>query len=248
MTTNNPPEELLSTPVDRRTSLRILGKTGAAALALGAFGLTLRGRQALAQDGLPQKVVDVLNFALTLEYLEDEFYRTGLATRGLIPSNDRVIFSQIGAHETAHVALLRTALGSAAVSKPNFDFTAKGAFDTFTNYETFKALAQGFEDTGVRAYKGQVTELMEFDDVLTTAVQIHSVEARHASEVRRLRGAKGWITGNSVDVSALQPVYAGEENTTQGGVDLGSSPAISEAFDEPLGREEVLAIAGLFLA
>ena len=47
--------------------------------------------------------------------------------------------------------------------------------------------------------------------ILTTALQIHSVEARHASEVRRLRGQKGWITGNQTDVPQLQPVYAGED-------------------------------------
>jgi rubrerythrin len=52
------------------------------------------------------------------------------------------------------------------------------------------ALAQAFEDTGVRAYKGQAANLMSKPDLLTAALQIHSVEARHASEVRRLRGQK----------------------------------------------------------
>jgi len=180
---------------------------------------------------------------LTLEYLEDEFYRTGLSS-GIIPSADQPIFQQISAHETAHVALLQGVLGASAVAKPTFDFTAGGVFDPFSNYDIFKALAQGFEDAGVRAYKGQAAALMANDDILTTALQIHSVEARHASAVRRLRGQKGWITGNQTDVPQLQPVYAGEE-TANGAA---TSPEAAEAFDEPLTMDQVNAVAGLFIA
>ena len=86
-------------------------------------------------------ITDTLNFALTLEYLEDEFYRTALDESGLIPSGDRNIFMQISKHETAHVAFLKTALGSAAVTKPEFDFTAGGMCgDVFSNYNTFLAV------------------------------------------------------------------------------------------------------------
>src|SRR5215218_221582 len=53
-------------------------------------------------------VPDILNYALTLEYLEDEFYKAGLAASGLIPENRRAIFQQIGKHETAHVSFLKT--------------------------------------------------------------------------------------------------------------------------------------------
>jgi hypothetical protein len=59
-------------------------------------------------------------------------------------------------------------------------------FFSFTDYQQF---LHRFEDTGVRAYKGQAANLMSKPDLLT-ALQIHSVEARHASEVRRLRGQK----------------------------------------------------------
>ncbi|MGH7656753.1 MAG: ferritin-like domain-containing protein, partial [Gemmatimonadales bacterium] len=112
------------------------------------------------------------------------------------------------------------------------------------------ALAQGFEDTGVRAYKGQLGNLISFKPYLVAGARIHSVEARHASEIRRLRGQKGWITFNNTDVSALAAVYAGEENQIQLGVDVSASEgaaAGTEAFDEPLTKEEVLAIAGLFI-
>ena len=73
---------------------------------------------------MPQGIIDVLNFALTLEYLENEFYQTGLATSGLIPRLTCPIFQQIAKHETAHVALLESVLGASAVAKPTFDFTA----------------------------------------------------------------------------------------------------------------------------
>ena len=204
--------------------------------------------------------IDVLNFALTLEYLENEFYKKGVATSGLIPATDQAIFNQISKHETQHVNFLLSALGTKAVAKPNFDFTAKGAFaDVFTNYKTFAIVSNALEDTGVRAYKGQAGNLMAAEDkpLLEYALQIHSIEARHASVVRRLLntrgfvpGLKGWITLNQGAPSA---VYAGDNNLIQGGVNLAglagkSNEAISEAFDEPLTKEAVLAIAGPFFA
>jgi hypothetical protein len=85
---------------------------------------------------------------------------------------------------------------------------------------------------------------------------IHSVEARHAAEVRRLRGKKGWITGSTLDdvPTFLQAVYGGEEVTTQGTVNVataiattGGGEAASQAFDEPLTTAQVTAIVTLFL-
>ncbi len=228
----------------------------------GALGTTIISFGALAgaaygQDSkLPGKIVDVLNFALTLEFLEDEFYRTALGSGNLIPGETRDVFGQISKHETAHVNLLRSVLGGKAVAKPNFDFTAGGAFgDVFSNYQTFLAVSQALEDTGVRAYKGQAGNLRSNDKILTTALQIHSVEARHAAMVRRIRGEKPWIPGDSRGTlpAATQAVYNGEGNTTQGGVNVAALPGVpsavvaSQAFDEPLTKTEVLAIAGLFI-
>ena len=167
-----------------------------AAIGLGAIAsaptmLAVVSSQAFAQ-GLPAQVADVLNFALTLEYLEAEFYQTALATRSLIPGQFRAVFQTIGKHEVAHVRTLRGALGGAAVSKPQFDFTARGKYaDVFSNFATFAAVSSTFEDLGVAAYKGQAGNL-KGTPVLTTALQIHSVEARHAAEVRRVRGKFPW--------------------------------------------------------
>jgi len=217
-----------------------------AAASTAAFG---QGAQ------LPGKIRDVLNFALTLEYLEDEFYRTALSSDKLIPSETRATFETIGKHEAAHVEVLKGALGSHAVKKPTFDFTAKGAFrDVFSNYKTFLAVSQALEDTGVRAYKGQAGNLKASDEILTVALQIHSVEARHAAEVRLIRGQPAWIVSNSRGdlPEATQAVYDGEADFTQGGADIKDlaglpADALSGAFDEPLSKGKVLAIAKLFI-
>ncbi len=237
--------------------------TVAAALSVGVpIALAAFARPASAQGVAP--ILDSLNFALTLEYLEDEFYRTGLARLGAtLSSAENNAIQQISMHEVAHVKFLRIIISdffsSTPVAKPAFDFTAKGAFpDVFTNKATFLAVAQAFEDTGVRAYKGQAGNVASNKAVLTAALQIHSVEARHASQIRRLRGQKGWITnadrGNLP--ASTQPVYAGEDNTTHNGINasgLGASTgggvaAVTEAFDEPLTKAQVLAIVTPFLA
>jgi hypothetical protein len=150
--------------------------------------LAASAQQAFGAGGLPQQVVDVLNFALTLEYLEAAFYKEANSSSGLIPSKYRQLFRTIGQHETAHVKLLKAALGSAAVAAPGVDFTAGGKYaDVFSNFATFVAVSATFEDLGVAAYKGQAGNLAG-SPVLTTALQIHSVEARHAAAVRPLAG------------------------------------------------------------
>ena len=197
--------------------------------------------KAFAQTTTPpsQAAIDVANFALTLEYLEDEFYRNGLAASGLIPTADQKVIAQISKHETAHVALLKGALGAAAIAKPTFKYPA----GTFTSYPTFLATARALEDTGVQAYKGQAPALINDKGILLVALQIHSVEARHASEVRRMLGMKGWVSDPT------------QTTFTQGGVNLKTLPNVTGitddnfrgAFDEPLTKAQVLAAAAPFL-
>lgn len=257
--------ELLNQKASRRNSLQQFSNAGKGlALASIPFGLaassskTSAATMAMASAAFQASPNDVLNFALTLEYLERDFYQMGLDTDGLIPEEDRNIFALIARHEESHVEFLRSALGDAAIERPNFDFTGGPgglALDTFSNYQTFLALAQGFEDTGVRAYKGQAGALIDNDDLLQFALQIHSVEARHASKVRRMRGEKGWIVQDQHTLpEAFNAIYAGEDNTVQGGVDLsgsfeenGGDDAVTAAFDEPLTMDEVVAIASTFI-
>ena len=252
--------------VSRRDALRQTALLGTA-LAASPLALAALSTKAYGQSAPPENIAAILRFALTLEHLEYEFYRDGLAANTapstpLIAQTERSLFTTIADHEEAHVLFLQNALrldegtGAGAPGRPEFgfDFTAGGTLDTLTNYQTYLAVSQGLEDTGVRAYKGQAPGLIESDAILTAALQIHAVEARHASAVRRVRGLKGWITGNQNEVAAIQATYNGEENVTQAGVDLQAAlggtygaDAVSEAFDEPLTMEQVLAIAGPFI-
>ncbi|MGJ8593375.1 MAG: ferritin-like domain-containing protein [Aquaticitalea sp.] len=261
-------KELLSKSSSRRDSFDQFKNLGAkVALASIPFGLAATSSKAkaatmsMASSAMMANETDVLNFALTLEYLERSFYRQGLDAAGLIPAADQTVFATISRHEDAHVDFLLTALGDDAVSEPTFDFTgAPGglSLDPFGDYPTFMALAQGFEDTGVRAYKGQAGALANDNALLEYALQIHSVEARHAAQVRRMRGEKGWITQSENTLPApFAPIYGGatpESNTVQGGVNLagmfaqfGGNDAVTEAFDEPLTMDEVLTIGGIFI-
>ena len=263
---------------DRRKVMKnFTGFAGKVALASMPFALGSMFKKAYGSP--TDAITDVLNFALTLEYLESEFYKAGVAAAGLIPAGAGLTaLTKIRNDEAAHVAYLRAAItnaGAIPVSfvAADFDFTANGTFPTvFSDYDVFLAVAQTFEDTGVRAYKGQAENLITNNDVLTAALQIHSVEARHAAHVRSMRSArqaanpsnplyvgtiKPWISLNQSNIGtpAVQASYNGEEVTTQAGVNIltvgGATftpSAASEAFDEILTKPQVLAIVGPFFA
>ena len=183
--------ELTDTIVQGRRDMFTKYAKAAGIMTSAPLVLALASNQAFGQ-ALPKVIEDTLNFALTLEYLEAAFYKQGNAS-GVIPSQYKSVFRTIGQHEDAHVKLLKGVLGSAAVKAPGVDFTAGGKYgDVWENFDTFLALSQTFEDLGVAAYKGQAGNLMGSKEILTVALQIHSVEARHASEVRRIGLKFGW--------------------------------------------------------
>ena len=260
----------------RREMFGTLGSFGKkAALAAVPFGLATSGSAKAASFQDNMTAVDSLQLALTLEYLEAEFYMMALDSGVLsTEAKAQAVFQIISEHESSHVDFLVSALEAAGVepvAKPTFDFTVGGMFDPFkenanTTQQTamtqLMLLAQAMEDTGVRAYKGQAANLMG-TPFLQPALRIHSVEARHASQIRRLRGEKGWITlanpnsGLPAEVEAL--VYGGEAEVVQGGVDLTTIDyadsalvgdvrrAVTEAFDEPIDAERARTIAGFFI-
>jgi hypothetical protein len=209
-------------------------------------------------------VVDSLRLSLLIAYLQSELYSRALSALGFVPTADATVVGTLSAQETNHVSLLTTLItgrGGVAPARPTIDFTGKGAVPGFafvaSQYATFRMLAQAFEDLSVRALKGQLQALVGDKAALNAVLAIHAVEARHAAEVRRIRGKKGWITGSSRDdlPLALQPIYAGEELTTQNGVDVaglvasfGGADAASQAFDEPLTTAQVTAIITPFIA
>jgi len=251
----------LTTKGSRRDSFSQFGKMGAtAAMAALPFSMLLSQTANAQSTPTTENKESALKLALTLEYLEDEFYKAAL-NGSFLSAAERIIIEQISKHETAHVNLLKGALGNAAPAKPTFDFTAGGTFpDVMSNSQTFFAVAQAFEDTGVRAYKGQAGNFGDDKATLTIALQIHSVEARHASKIRRYRGLRGWITGNDEGghPAAADAVYAGENVTTQAGFNTATvtngsgNPTIqasagSASFDEPLTTAQATAIASLFI-
>ena len=111
----------------RRKAMKgFAGLAGKVAVASLPIALGSMFKKAYGQ-GSSADIFAVLNYALTLEYLEAEFYTTALAQAGLVSGGARTGIQTISAHETAHVNFLRTAItaaGGTPVAKPTFDFTA----------------------------------------------------------------------------------------------------------------------------
>jgi len=160
----------------RAQFLKRAGGLGAAGIVIGGIPIGF----ARAQGGLPKSDVAILNYALTLEFLEAAFYREALDKGEL--SGETLAFAQVvAAHEQAHVEALQSTLGAKAVKSPKFDFQGT------TGKEKFLATAQVLEDTGVSAYQGQADKI-KTGAVLAAAGSILAVEARHAGWVRDIRG------------------------------------------------------------
>lgn len=253
----------------RRAAIKnMTGFGGKLAVAALPFALNALLKKAYGQTP-SAAVLATLNIALRLEYFEAAFYNKGLAAAGLtIPAADRTTYlNTIASDENKHVTFLKTALGGNALAAPldtSYDFTAGGTFGTvFTDYNIFLAVAETLEDTGVRAYKGQAGVLLKDQTYLTAALNIHSVEARHASAIRYLRRTRGasikpWITGaNDTGIAQVANNYLGEDLTVQATVDITkltgatasstiSVNAATEAFDEPLTTAQVVALVTPF--
>lgn len=165
-----------------RSALLVKGALGAAAV-YGAFAAGPFLRRALAQDASSGDI-DILNYALTLEYLESAYYETAISE--LSPSGELGdLVELIAADEKAHVDGLTAAisdLGGEPVKAPGVDFG-----DAFASEASFLELAQTFEDTGVSAYDGAGPEL-ESKELLATAGAIVQIEARHAAAIALQRG------------------------------------------------------------
>jgi len=127
--------------------------------------------------------VRILNYALTLEYLEAAFYKLAVANQAYGTNAPLKSFAvTVAEHEAKHVQFLKGALGSKAIKSPGFDFG-----DTVTDTAKFAATAQVLEDTGVMAYLGQVGNI-SVKGTLAAAGTIATVEARHAAWIRFING------------------------------------------------------------
>ena len=143
------------------------------------------------QDLMLETPVDVLNYALTLEHLEHAFYRKGLEeftaedfTAAGYSANVYDYFGMIRDHEQEHVDTITkviTDLGGEPVAEAEYDFG-------YSDLAGFVGVAQVLENTGVSAYQGAAQFLIDEDELLTAALTIHGVEARHAAYLNGLQG------------------------------------------------------------
>lgn len=219
-------EEAIAAAPDRR---RFLGKIAMASAGVAALGAGLmEGQSAAPTDA------DILNVALSLEYLEAEFYTVattgktidqlgvgisgtgaqGAATGGQLvnftnPSfPTAAIASQIADDERSHVTLIRqalTAAGAQPIAQPAINLNALGF--GFANVTEFLQLARAFEDVGVTAYAG-AAPLISSKAVLGYAAQILGTEAEHASNIR-LQVAQLGVSTTLLDGADVLPPPSG---------------------------------------
>ncbi len=195
-------DSLLAQTMNRRRMLVSAGIATGSLTAVGTVGrLAAQSMDATPEDDMSmsddmgmmfESPVDVLNYALTLEHLESAFYRDGLAMIGVdgitglgFQASVFDSLSAIGEHEAAHVDTLTDVIGQLG-GEP----VAEGTYDFgYTDASGFLQVAMALEDTGVSAYQGAAQYLIDEDDLLTAALTIHGVEARHASYIALLNGA-----------------------------------------------------------
>lgn len=231
MSNNNLIKDVIGDAPNRRSLLK---KIGVASAALGAAAVV--PGQLVAQTG--PTVVDVLQFALNLEYLEAEFYTTatmgttidqvgigitGSGNTGATTGWNKVNFSnnlvfsgqiamQIGEDERAHVSLLRGALQAAGVTpvaKPAINLGALGI--GFANLSQFLTVARILEDIGVTAYAGAAAlPFVSNSPYIGTAARILAVEAEHSGNIR-LQIARLNITSPTLDGVDIPPPPSGSD-------------------------------------
>ena len=170
--------------IDPPTRSAFLKKAGIGLGAVAGSGAVMGALPSLASAAaIPASDIAILNFALTLEYLEAAFYAQAKGNNvGNGQQNLTAFIDVVARHEAAHVAFLKNALGSKAVAQPKFDFK-----DAVTSQPKFAATAQILEDTGVEAYLGQAANIKS-KKVLAAAGSILTVEARHAAWIRDING------------------------------------------------------------
>jgi hypothetical protein len=194
--------------IDRASFLR-KGAAGGAGLVAG--GVLLSGFPSIADAQISTRKsakndAKIGNYALTLEFLEAEFYAQARANNAFSSEDYRLFAATVGAHEAAHVKALQEVLGRAAIKKPTFDFG-----NAVTDPATFAKTAETLEDAGVAAYAGQGPNI-KTRAIVKAALSIHSVEARHAAWIRLLNHGGQASPGLRPAPRAFDPA-AGEKRT-----------------------------------
>jgi len=235
---------------NRRRFIAQAGMAGVAGIAgLGALSMDQRAAHAFHEN----TDLEIANFALNLEYLEAEFYLRaaygnglssnetgGVGDTGKVTGGSKVPFKsslirqfaeELALDERNHVNFLRSALGDAAVARPQINlstsFTAAAraakiigqnqTFDPFASEDNFLLGSFIFEDVGVTAYKG-AAPFIDSKDILAAAAGILAVEAYHAGAIRALllgRGKSSLIEAAN-KISDLRDMADGPDDRDQG--------------------------------
>ncbi len=154
---------------------------GAAMLGAVALAASKGGGLAFAQDAPFKNDLDVLNYALTLEFFEAELYRVVVAS-GKLQGRDQQYVTLFGQHEAAHVAAVMSTiqkLGGTPVTKGNYNLPA------LTDRAQVLGLLATVEQVGVSAYLGAAGYIQN-KDILAAAASIMQVEGRHTALIRFL--------------------------------------------------------------
>jgi hypothetical protein len=183
-------ERVTSDPVSRRKLLAVTGGSTALAAFLAACGSDSSSTTTTASNGggktgteqFGKGDVGILNYALTLEYLETAFY-ADVVKSGLFKGSDLATIRKFGSEEAEHVTALTgfvKQMGGTPAPKPKTEFPLKSA-------KSVLELAATVENLGAAAYLGQAANI-KGASVLAAALSIHSVEGRHAAALNTLLG------------------------------------------------------------
>jgi rubrerythrin len=191
-----------SSAVSRRKFMALAGSSVAVASVIAACGSSSEasgGETSQFGDG----DVGILNYALTLEYLEVDFYADLVKSNRLTAAGRKAIGEKFGEQEEEHVAALTREiekLGGDPAVKPKTNFALE------TDAETLE-IASKLENLGAAAYLGQMPNV-ESNSVLTTVLTIHSVEGRHAAAVSGLLGKPATPDGAFAKPATVKAVLA----------------------------------------
>jgi hypothetical protein len=190
-------ERLARDDLERKNFLKMAGKTmgaGAAATGLAAFIAACGGSSSSSSSSKPSASADppaattsssssgdlsIVNYALTLEYLESQFYAK-VAASGLFSGKTLSVLKSFGDEEDQHVTALKKVASS--LGKPAAE--PMGKFP-LTSASSVAMLAATVENLGASAYLGQAPHIQS-KEILAAALSIHTIEARHAATLNTL--------------------------------------------------------------
>ena len=184
----------------RRAGMAAGGLGVAAAIVPGLFGGTANARE----GGSKKNDVKILNFALTLEYLEAAFYAAADQAK-YADADIAAAAKTLASHEAAHVAALKKVLGSAAVKPPTVNLDTVGKL--LADQNTFIKTAAAIEPVGTAAYAGAGPYINNLA-IVRAALSIHSVEAQHAAYTASIVKFKGIDASADPVPNAFNPAFS----------------------------------------